>query len=253
MMKSPWIWNRRKLTCASGALALSLVAFGCGSENTPTSVGGVQNAVVPACPSGQYRIGGTCVIGATYQQACSNVFGTIVTSSGRELCRTQKYFVNPATYGWFSFSGYNSIWTLTPSNPSGPYAFNTGLSVKAGDKITHRASGGWGGISYDSFSILGGFISGGSYSYDCDQFSLNGRKDGTTYTNEGLAAGLVGTDGTEVFLLGTYASKTVINAGTLKFGFNLPASSYGLCSSATITELTVQHCEDVSGTTYPCP
>ena len=67
-----------------------------------------------------------------------------------------------------------------------------------------------------------------------------------------VAAGLVGTDGTEVFLLGSYAVKTLNNAGTLKFGFNLP-NSYGLCSSATITELKIDHCEDSTSTTYPCP
>jgi hypothetical protein len=72
-------------------------------------------------------------------------------------------------------------------------------------------------------------------------------------TNEGVAAGMLVGDGVETYVPSSTGKVTIQNAGALRFGLNVPNTSYSLCAQFSITQLKVTRCEDGSGNTYLCP
>jgi hypothetical protein len=128
-----------------------------------------------------------------------------------------------------------------------------GLPLKAGDRLTWSATGGWGGVQRNNYSFLG-FIPVTSYTQDCTYLNLNGVRKGTTtqHLYLGEPAALYGTDGTHTFLLGGSSTHTIQADGQLAFGFNVESGGQ-YCGQVNISRLQVLHCEDSSGTTYPCP
>src|SRR5262249_47330242 len=130
--------------------------------------------------------------------------------------------------------------------------YNLGIKVAKNDTLEFRGSGGWGSISTTVDKYLWGLVSVSTTSADCDQVSLTGYVGSSLSTNQGQAAGLFATDGTEIFLLGSSAKKTINNNGALKIGFNAPWNLPNGCASLTITDLRVTRCFDAQGNTYPC-
>ncbi|MEK6704300.1 MAG: hypothetical protein AABZ06_00770 [Bdellovibrionota bacterium] len=157
------------------------------------------------------------------------------------------------SFGYFSFSGLGQLPRLSTDDPAGPFAYSTGLTVKRGDVLNYSGNGSWGGTSADFHSWLGGFITVTTWKNDCSEISITGHDDdGALISYLGMPAGLLGSDGSEVFLLGANLSnKTINNDGVLRFGFNTPVSNSS-CARVTITRLSITHCEDSSGATFSC-
>jgi hypothetical protein len=87
----------------------------------------------------------------------------------------------------------------------------------------------------------------------CDDFTLSGAKSGRVYSYNGSASGLYGTDGTNVFPLGTTKAHTFQADGQLAIGFNVEAGRSDYCAQVTIRSAKIRHCEDANRTTFPCP
>jgi hypothetical protein len=253
------MWTLKKIIFASAlisASAVSLVLVGCGKRDvdafgapaTPGSVPSAQN--IGSCPGGQYNIGGVCTFGTTFDQACYARGGLPIITQGKTLCRIEFRYGTPWAFPAAFFP------RLNPQDTAGYQAYSTGIPVRPNDKLVWKASGSWGGTSSSTYQVFG-FIPFTTWTQDCDEVSINGYKEGRllTYGNfaDGRAApaGLLGTDGTEVFVLGSSMTRRMKNAGTLKFGFNAPAGT-GSCSYVSVTSLRVVHCEDAAQVSYPC-
>jgi len=211
------------------SVILSAFLIGCGKDEPSETT-----AVAPAAPVS------SAVAPSTSVSAC--------WSTGRQIsagvCEID-YNLLP-----FHFEG-NVFPRLNPSEPSGPYAFSTGITAQAGDKLNFTASGGWGGLEEDSW--LGIFTVS---TWGCNTFNLIGvntsHPSEIVYWEE-MRAGLVGNDGSQLFLLGSSVNgRQFTTGGPVKLGLNLPFS-YNQCASVTISKLQVRHCENTAGTTVVCP
>ncbi|HAR42356.1 MAG TPA: hypothetical protein DCS07_06945 [Bdellovibrionales bacterium] len=254
------------LAALAGALVL---AAGCGraSDNTlyPNSGVPIVNPLISSCGvtsqlntclSGYVRTaGGSCMAqygygsNADFASRCSisySVSGSHGVPVNASVCRFQSG-INFQSFG---------MTVLTPGLPCG--GFNTGLVMKPGDrlKIT-SASGKWGVRSFSSdrhwiFDIVT------LDSNSCEQVSETGYSSSNQQaTNGGLPAGIVGSDGVNVFAVGTGISNFPVAAdGMLRIGFNIPADvQLDACSSTGIQlgSVSVAHCEDTAGNTVSCP
>lgn len=133
-----------------------------------------------------------------------------------------------------------SNYALTPDNPCMGNV-PTNLVVKAGDrvKVTFNSPPTWGYSTWDINHW--GIFSYGHLSSDCSRVDVAGidRITGITAgTNSGLPMGLLVSDGRNVYQIPTSgAQATMLEAGVLRVGFNVPMSLWGnsSCSSGTIT------------------
>lgn len=216
----------------------ALTSVGCGKATDPgTNIGYIPGAVLPGitCPSGQIGIGGAC--GGTFEQACWNAMGMVVNG----ICKVDRYFGQ-------DLSMVSNVPRLTASDVTGSAAWNTGIGLYAGDRIEIYANGGWGSQSSGSFlGINWNFYS----SSKCSKVSVAGISDGSLILNNGTAAGLLASDGSEIFAVGNSVSKTMTRQGVLKLGFNVPADN-SLCSAAGVT-IRVMRCQNSAGQSVSCP
>lgn len=219
------------------SLGLAFAAAGCGQANVPLPIA----ASAVNCPVGQMSINGSqCA--SDFSTACYYAGGQLV--SGNSLCQTVR------GYDYAALTKFN---LLSPSDPNGYAAWNTGIRVRPNDRLTISASGGWGSIKSDTWTILG--VPVGGYTIEtpstCSVTSLSGVKDGQTLNYNGLIAGLVASDGTEVFAVGNGVTNRVItHDGTLKVGLNIPSGS---CTTAVVSQVRVLHCENSAGQSLACP
>ncbi len=234
--------------------ATSALSTSCGKNNNPGSppVAAVPIPQIPIpvpvpnpCPNG-YFFGGQCYQGASFDWACRSSGGQPLSgSSGRPLCEWEKFgFIFPSSY----------FPLLTPDHSNNELAWNTGITVKPGDRLEYTLTGSWGVREGSTDSFLGGFIYFSTWHLDCRDVSLNGIKEGAPAYYLNQPAGLMGTDGTEIFWMGSSGSVQIHNSGVLKIGINAPLHDAGAgCASISSQELYVLHCEDINGITYPCP
>lgn len=204
----------KSLATASG-LALLATACGQSSNNNGGIVAYVPGAV--SCPAGQVLSNNVCVSNVsgaqTLAQACSMMGGSFMTNT----CRIN-----------MSWSGAPVITETMPA----AYALSTGLPVKPGDKVTVSMNGAWGATSTSAKSYLGGLFNVYTYSSNCSDVNLNGAGSiGTVAYNGSQPVGLMGSDGTQSFFLGSNGTATINNIGTLRLGFNIPYSVSGVCGN----------------------
>jgi hypothetical protein len=221
-----------------------IVVTGCGNS-APSS---------PAIPG--IGIPPLAITAATLPQRCQAKGGTIIKVQGRDVCRSVTY-LNYS--GSFSYSQI-TFPKLNPSQPASYVAIPTGISVTKFDQVFFSGSSNWGSTDVNTSSWLGGFFNFTSISTNCDAVSGTGipkSSTGAAQMNEGLPAGLVISDRTQVYALGNGGTPvTVQNAGMLTLGFNAPNSTSGLlypyCGKITVSSLYVQHCEDGVGVPSSC-
>lgn len=254
-------------------IGILVLALGCGkndptvSPTTAASTPAPAPAPAPACASGKLNVGGSTCLPGTFQEVCVQIGGTIL-STNPQTCKLQRNLTyrNPYfTYGYYLGSRPDEVYVtsitggifprLNKTDPAGPLAYHTGIPVRKGDRLDYEGLGDWGGRWKSGF--LG--LSGSGTFYSCeDKVDIDGTKSGseprTALPNyQDLPPALAASDGTEVFVLGrNLQNKTIQNDGTLRVGFNTSPFS-GSCGDARIRYLTITHCEDVAGVTYPCP
>ncbi len=227
-------------------VALSTLV-GCGTDAPPVAAQApvaTTAQVTPAAPN--------------FEQNCKDTAGTLLTSEGVQVCKRTIFVVNPGSPSFLTFdqSQYTPFYRLTTDDPSGSYAFPTGYTVKPGDLVSFSASGGWGSKKASFFNVYFGICtpfgcSGSGYEDACTSIKLDGTAGGKVKTTNSLAAGIVGTDGTEVFLLGNSTKKVIKNEGALKWGFNVAVAEQ-MCAKLTISNFSITRCEDATGKTHPC-
>ena len=254
-----------KLLVATAALALLAGGCGKGSDVAPLSAVpaasttlGVPTAVATSCTvptvqqntcySGMIPFMNTCVYpGQSLADRCLSIGGAIAANSaGVQLCQVQTPY-------WLSLSAQGSL--LTQANPCGTSMANTIIPIKAGDLLSvDNLDGAWGTPNY-KVSSAWIFSYWTTSSNSCEQVSLAGvNSDGSIMKNGTLAAGLVASDGAQVFEIGSgITDKLLVANGNLKIGFNLPTDSqYSACGGLDRARVKIKHCEDVNGTTYSC-
>ncbi len=230
-------------------ISSAVLLASCGKSDVPPPVVGVPGTQVGAnvlCPGGQIGLGNVCYPTPDLATACWYAGGTMTTVSGKAVCRRLSGL--PPGY---SASIYNA--KLNPSNLAGPSAYPTNVFVEPNDKLTYTGSGSWGSVSADTNTYLG-FLDITTFDYDCDSVSISGVNlvDSTPVTHEGVPAALAMSNGTEFVVLGASKVHTFTSSGAIRIGFNVPVG-WSNCSSATISQFLVQHCEDAAGTNYVCP
>jgi hypothetical protein len=262
--------KKMRLLALAALTGTGFVATGCGSSPplyippaTPAATV-APSTVTPGCTSGSYTLpSGACVAAASYTSACQLSGGYMV--SGGTLCKMV------LSYAWegpaagfvpfsplqvppleaYQFQTYNGLPILTPDNPAGPLAINTGIQLMAGDKVTVSASGGY---STSDTTSWGPFTIVNNSSSACTNISVNGVNSGNTVDNPNNndPAELYGSDGTTAFAIGISSTTVMPEAGSLKLGFNAPISATG-CSAAVLNTISVARCMDDAGNTPGCP
>lgn len=249
------VQNLNSGACFSAFLALGVLFAGCGNPASlpPPSFGGGSTGVFPsgvACGAGQYNLGGTCIPAASFAQACTLARGTVTTVGGVEVCRME-FNIRDQYGATMPFPA--NLPSLSPGNPSNGYRL--GIPVRQGDKLIWSASGGWGSTTANSYGFVGiGFDV--FHISSCAEFTLRGVRVSNSVRADynGYPAQLYGSDGTNVFALGTsVASHTIEADGELAIGFNVPQGQYNLCGTINFTNVRVRHCEDANRVTHPCP
>ncbi|OFZ18674.1 MAG: hypothetical protein A2X94_14295 [Bdellovibrionales bacterium GWB1_55_8] len=247
-----------ELTKVAILTSLVFLIAGCGAAEKQLPVAAVPAPVSPgvappvggtSCAAGQTKIGdGPCLVG-DFRTVCTHWLtgGFVTTIEGRETCKVSRTWSSVSLGG----SGYGFP-LVTQSLPGGSASSNTGINVRVNDQVTiDNVSGAWGGASQEAYEFLG-FIPTTIWKMDCKQVSVDGLKDGSEVSYEGKAAGVFGSDGTNVFVVGKGITNQRIAAhGTLKIGFNAP-DPYNSCGTVSF-RVKLAHCEDASGNSYLCP
>jgi hypothetical protein len=245
--------NRIMKNLKKSTLAFAIAAYvsGCGSATPPAANSGAQTPQTAAQPTGncsanQYALGALCISASNFTDACRIANGRMITVSGAQACQVE-YSALWSYGGSFNHSMNGSGFPILLENqPNSSTAWSTGVPVYAGDKIIWSAGGGWGKATTSGTIFTWTTV-------NCTDVSLNGVDDGVQLMNSTLPKGLLGSDGTHVFLLGTSSTNQIQSNGSFSFGFNIPNADYRYCSSLAVSQATIRHCEDSSRRTYPCP
>ena len=236
--------NPFKVSSMGAAVFATLALSACGQAPVG-SVAGVANvpgysAYPGACQTGSYMVGATCTPinnSVSLSQTCSYQGGQIATGAdGIQVCKVNLNF------GSRIYAASNGIPRITPSTASAMGLGYLGIEVYPGDRVNYRGTGGW--------SETGGslFFPTSSRCHDKTNTGWNGS---TIVQNEGIAAGLVASDGTTVYLLGENGAVSIVNRGSLRLGFNAPSVSSG-CFQLDVNYLSVDRCTDASGNIHTC-
>jgi hypothetical protein len=155
-----------------------------------------------------------------------------------------------------SFQGNGAFPRLTASDAFGSSAWRTGLTVKRGDRVIFSGTSAWGMLNFDTTTFLKVF-SFTTASMNCNMISGDGRQasgGGAVALNEGLAPGLMISDGQKSYFVGNSSTISIENDGNLMMGFNAPLIT-GMdqyCGSIRINQLRVERCENASGVPVSC-
>ncbi len=212
------------LVGTAGLLGAALV--GCGSN--PTSAPTVGQQAGQICSQiYPYTCTGTGLPITTTNASCS-IQGQVTDSASRTL---NKYTCAPMGYGM----GYIPTTALLGPDVNSYYSssyYATNTYVRPGDKVVFQASG--------------------YYNFRTD-LSPAGCNSLSNHKDLGDGNGLYASDGTNFYHMGSSSTFVVTGTGQLRVGYNLPSNTKTSCASMSISQFYVQHCEDSSGTTYPCP
>lgn len=227
----------RSITGALSAIGLAASLVACG-QGQPVSapVGNNNNGQMSwynnqSCFTNPFSPG--CPSSGGPLSSCQMV-SMVKDSAGRDL---QKYICYPLM--GYTGIGQNPAPWLSPDTPSGQYfggygqtrnALMTMSYVRPGDRVVFSGSGGYTATS-SNFVFT-----------DCKKTSLNASPHG-----------LYASDGTKAYPMSSGSSIVIENEGALRIGFNYSASATYSCTSVTNMQFVVHHCQEASGTTYPCP
>jgi hypothetical protein len=257
--------QQQRISAAILVAAFCASLIGCGKSDV--SVSGSAAPITPGvpaiapitnnCPAGQISIAGAACA-PDLATACYAAYGTLTTAQGVQVCRAQLTYNYGTGYGWVNYSWngwreFGGFAILNPSAPAGNSAYDTGIIVGPNDRVEISATGHWGYYSSSSFSWLGGLIQGVIWNTNCDDLDINGYKSGQQGSYEGLPTGLVMSDGGKVFFVGGGTTFTVVNPGSLKFGWNANPAAGGGCGLIRISKLVVTRCQAANGSLYVCP
>ena len=254
--------NSQRLNFSAGSLALvalGILGTGCGSQNgplpPPAFVGAATNYPTgTSCGAGQFNLAGYCIPATSFQQACSLIRGTLITIAGVENCRMELNLRDQYPSSTLSFMP-GSVPILSPSNRHSPYRL--GLPVRRGDKLLWSVTGGWGSTIANAYGFIGiGFDFFATAS--CTDLTVKGTRasTGVTYNYQGNPVQVYGTDGTNVFALGSGSdlvggSYTIEGDGELAIGFNTEPGRF--CGQINFSNVIGRHCESATQITSPCP
>lgn len=251
------LWKNNSKIYSAGILIATLasIATGCGKAGTTAAPVAAVAAATTGCPAGQINLANQGCRAGDFATVCNSLYGQLGTVSGVQVCRTELPVINNIYTSFsISFSSPNLPIVDPASSANGINGYNTNFVLKKGDALKFsNGSGGYGAPTGDDNTFLWGF--GHVYtsnSNTCNAIGLDGKNksDSTAVTNGSASAGLFASDGTAAYSLGTAATVTIANAGTLKLGFNAPAFQ-NLCGKIAGT-LTVIRCEDAAGNSYTC-
>lgn len=203
----------------------SLVVFGCGKaeEVLPSDPIPVPSPVTPPPASGYSAV----------QPFCYNSYGL-------RICR-----YNVSSMFLYGVRG------LDPAQPTDSMT-DTGVDLRAGDRLVFSGSGGWGEAKSKTKTYFG-FLPVTTTSVNCSEVNLSGvDDDGKTRQNNGFPAGLYYTDGTESFLLGNNKTTTIARDGRLHVGLNAPLNG-DVCVNLSVNRFEILRCENSSGAVVTCP
>ncbi len=218
-----------KILVASFLLGIGISVVGCGSS------GGGSNATPPAG-----NISSQVVVNGQTPNRCYSGFVTSAVD-GAQVCQAvvvSEVDLNASYYGDIPrLSASRSNAMLTPALSIYP---GRPIQIQPNDKLTiKRVSGGWGrGKFFDH-----------SHCRDIDTHGVDTR-NGSTVENETVPSGLFlsnGTGATPAFGPGVIYFN---EAGTLRYGFNAPAS-VGNCYSLEI-RFKLERCLDVASLPHKC-
>jgi hypothetical protein len=184
---------------------------------------------------------------------CISQRGSIITSAtGQQLC---KVLIDSPTIS-MNYSGvYFPI--ITPSVPAGRNPYTPGITVRRNDRILFSGQSTWGGTNINSTSYLGGLFNFTTMTTNCSLISGEGTIASTgalATLNEGVAPGLMASDGIQAYLIGNTRTIRVMNDGVLRLGFNTPLTYASMnCGQFVINRLTVERCTDSMGAAVGCP
>lgn len=199
---------------------------GCGSSGS-----GGSSSVAPATTTTSQA---TTVINGLTPNNCYG--GTIVSAlDGTQVCQVQ---ITPEVN--YSNSYYGAVPRVSSSNASSSSIPLYGVQIQPNDKLTiTELSGGWGSGSLFNRS-------------HCEDITTTGRNknDGSTVTNETVPSGLFLSDGNAAYPAFGTGVIYFNEAGTLRYGFNAPASS-GNCFSLSI-RFKLERCLDIASLPHKC-
>jgi hypothetical protein len=215
-----------KILLASFLVGIGISMVGCGASG-----GGESSPVPPATTTTAQT---TTVVNGYTPNNCYG--GSIVPAlDGTQVCQIQ---VTPELN--YSYSSYGAVPRVSSSNAGASSMPLYGVQIQPNDKLTITdLSGGWGTGSLFNRS-------------HCEDITTTGRNknDGTTVTNETVPSGLFLSTGSAAYPAFGTGVIYFNEAGTLRYGFNAPASS-GNCFSLSI-RFKVERCLDVASLPHKC-
>jgi hypothetical protein len=232
-------------TCPSGYVFNNNACLLSGATAMPASTVPSYVNGVASCPAGYTLAGSMCNIttsvGAVdpqfFQSNCQMRGGQIVSGANNsQLCRVT------IDYGSRVFTASNGVPRITPSSASSQGIGYLGIELMPNDRLTYRGTGGW--------SETGGslFFATSSRCHDTTNTGWDGSQ---IVQNEGMPAGLVASDGTNVYFLGENSTVTIKARGSLRLGFNSRMVSYG-CHQLDVNYLAITRCTDAQGNSQAC-
>jgi len=234
--KKSWLYS------GLASLVWTVCAIGCGQNQAPPPI------VAPTAST----VGSSSIALSSY---CSSRGGSIVLVKGIPLCQQEIYLKS----GAYQFSGgyAGSLSALPQLSPANPRSTSSGLSfnfqVQAGDKVFFSGASQWGAISINSSSALGGFFNFTTVTSNCSLANADGRKmNGSLLpVNGGIQQGLVASDQTQIYFLGSNGTAVIQNPGNLSIGINMVGNNMG-CGYLQINSVRVERCVDASGISRGC-
>ena len=209
---------------ALSLLVGSLVIFGCGKAEEVAPVDPIPVPIPQTLPASGY---------STIQPFCYNSYDL-------RICK-------------FNVSSmfFNGVRALDPAHPTDAMT-DTGVDLRAGDRLVFSGSGGWGEATTKTKTYFG-FLPVTTTSVNCSAVNLSGvDSKGKTKLNNGFPAGLYYTDGAESFLLGSNKTTTVSRDGRLHVGLNAPING-DVCVNLNVSRFEILRCENSSGAIVTCP
>jgi len=245
--------KRSEILAVCAALGMTVLATGCGSSSNPTvptAPGGINQPLLPpgmpgatGCLSGTFFLGGYCVPGSSFQQACQ----TYPSYAGGGA--TAAYVATATPHCKITVN--KQLVTQSILNPNKPYSATPTVVVRKNDKVKLLSANGYWGTngSCDTWGPFGFCTYGGSCT---SKRSFTTNVDYAGYRQAFLGA-VSGTGESFELPLPTEAEYVITSEnGTLYTGLNIPPNENYVCVSGSAT-LTVTRCEDATGNTLVCP
>lgn len=230
---------------------------GCGKTDH-SDLGGGDNK--PCCDNGNPAP----PIDTDFEKYCKDRQGTLVNS---DHCEWQIHLGNPEfhlfqaptsipAFGnvainpgiqssitpFLSRSAYNyALPTFIKVGPPAGFDFQPFIAQRF-ERVVFEGTGRWG--YYDSFTFIFGQD---DLEDECEnQRDLDGRRNGGVQVSDGLPEGLIGTDGPEVFVMGSNVEYEFIHGGGFFVGLNIASHrrDHLHCWEISPSRFYIRHCEN---------